>query len=107
MPGVRISHATERDCMFTLVDGKRPYKAPINCLACGKTHVFKTYHFRLDTVGSTIVSEEIIKRLKRLRGNGGFTIGEQITKPPAQFVSTGGEFKRIAVVEHPDLKEPI
>lgn len=93
--------------MFTLVDGSRPYKGIMNCLVCGKVHTFKTYHFRLDTVGAAIVSKEIVARLKKLPLNGGFSIGEHIKKPPAQFVGLGGDIQRIQIVEHPALKEPI
>ena len=104
MPGVRITHPTERDVTYTLVDGNRPYGKPINCLVCGATHSFKTYHFRLDTVGAAIVSPEIVERLKRITGHG-FSIGNKVAKPPKQTVGFGS-FERTPIVSHPHLKEP-
>lgn len=106
MSGVRIQHPDERDVLFTLVDGSRPYRAPITCLMCGATHAFKTYHFRLDGSGAAIVSHEIVERLKRLPLQGGFAITNEVANPPKQTVSTGGTLIRPTIVAHPDLKEP-
>jgi hypothetical protein len=105
MPGVRISHPSQKNVTFTLVDGKRPYKQPISCLVCGVVHSFKTYHFRLDDSGSAIVSPEIVERLKRLSGHG-FSIGNEVAKPPKQTVGFGGWMERTPIVVHPKLKEP-
>lgn len=107
MRGVRIQHPTERDCMFTLVDAQRPYVRALLCPACGATHTFKTYHFRLDAAGSAIVSAEIVERLKRLPLQGGFEIANEVATPPPQLVGFGGSLARVPVVAHPDLKEPI
>lgn len=90
MPGVRIQHPTARSKSFTLVDGSRPYRVPWTCSpppdGCGSTHVFKTYHFRLDEVGATIVSSEIVERLRRIPGQP-FAIVNEVVDPPSQTVS--------------------
>lgn len=89
MPGVRIQHPTERSCSFVLVDGDRPYKEPWTCPAppagCGSTHLFKTYHLRLDETGAAIVSRQIIERLKRIPLQP-FAITNEVGKPPEQRI---------------------
>lgn len=98
MPGIRIQHADKRNVTFTLVDGSRPYREPWQCppppVGCASTHQFKTYHFRLDESGATIVSREIWQRLEaldvllRLRGRTGhgFMIANEVKDPPKQVV---------------------
>ena len=86
--GVRIQHPTERNVVFLMVDGRRPYLAPLVCSPCGKTHAFKTYHLRLDEVGSAVVSQEIIARLQSLSPPmGPFVVVNEVTAPPAQRVT--------------------
>ena len=88
MAGVRIQHPTDKDTVFILVDGSRPYEQEYDCPACHKVHQFKTYHLKLDGVGATIVSQEIVDRLKAIPGQP-FAIGEEIDNPPAQTVTVG------------------
>lgn len=89
MAGVRIQHPTERSCSFTLVDQARPYPEPWTCPAppvgCGSTHLFKTYHLRLDETGAAIVSEQIVARLKRIPLQP-FMFTNAVEKPPAQVI---------------------
>jgi len=89
MAGVRIQHPTRRDCTFTLVDSSRPYRTPWACppppAGCASTHLFKTYHLRLDATGATIVSVEIVERLNRIAGQP-FAIANEVKAPPAQIV---------------------
>lgn len=89
MPGVRIQHPSERNAAFTLVDNARPYLAPYTCppppAGCASTHLFKTYHFRLDETGAAIVSTEIVERLKRIPGQP-FLIVNEVAAPPAQKI---------------------
>lgn len=89
MPGVRIQHPTERSVAYTLADGARSYPEPWTCppppMGCGSTHLFKTYHFRLDETGAAIVSEQIVERLKRIPGQP-FMFVNEVTRPPAQIV---------------------
>ena len=106
MPGIRIQHPTERNCTFTLVDPNRRYAEPIACAVCLRTHVFKTYHLRLDESGAVIVSREIVERLKRLPGSGGFVIANEVRKPPPIVLDLSRALERPAVVAHPDLREP-
>lgn len=107
MPGVRIQHAAERNCTYTLVDSARPYRVPYMCLPCGRTHTFKTYHFRLDEAGAAIVSVEIADRLKRLPLQGGFAITNEVEKPPPQRLVPGALIERVPIVSSPQLKEPV
>lgn len=88
MAGIRIQHPTERNATYILVDESRPYLEPYECPACHVTHVFKTYHLRLDEHGSAIVSEEIVERLRRIPGQP-MRIGEEVKNPPAQTVVIG------------------
>lgn len=111
MPGVRIQHPTERNALYTLVDGSRPYTAPVVCVppplggGCGRTHLFKTYHLRLDETGAAIVSEQIAERLKRLHGHG-FVIGDEVANPPTQIIRYGNN-EPVRVVADPLLTEPV
>ena len=108
MEGVRIQHDTARNVTFTLVDASRPYRGVYDCGECGRPHVFKTYHLRLDDTGSAIVSQEINDRLQRVGAygpGGGFRIAGAVAKPPTQIITTGS-VTRGRIVEHPVLVEP-
>lgn len=95
MPGVRIQHPTERNVTFTLAAAPaaaspgRPYTEPWTCppppSGCGSTHLFKTYHLRLDEAGSTIVSKEIAEYLKQIPGQP-FRFTNEVANPPAQTI---------------------
>jgi hypothetical protein len=89
MAGIRVQHPTERNVMFTLVDGSRPYQAPYDCPECHFVHEFKTYHLKLDETGACIVSEEIVERLRRIPGQP-MRIGEEVKKPPARKIGPVG-----------------
>jgi hypothetical protein len=99
MPGVRILHDSEMSCVFTLVDGKRPYKAPLACPACAKTHEFKTYHISLDGEGFAIVSPEVWKKLQRIPGQP-FRLSNEVEKPPPQIVGLSGNGQHPRIVTH-------
>lgn len=96
MSGVRVQHLTGRSCTMTVVDGSRPYRAPLVCAArivvrgelvpCGREHVHKTYHLTLDEVGAVIVSETIWQRLALRLLAGGFRLANEVAEPPAQLV---------------------
>ena len=85
MAGVRIRHSTESSVTYTLVDGSRPYRAPVNCWRCGKVHEFKTYHFDLDGTGAAIVSKEIWEKLQRIGGQP-FSLEGEVKKPPKTII---------------------
>lgn len=89
MSGVRIQHPTARSTAFQLVDASRPYRRPMTCLpppaGCGLTHLFKTYHLRLDESGAAIVSAEIVERLKRMPLQP-FEITNEVAAPPDQII---------------------
>jgi len=111
MAGIRIQATSPKlaNKLATHVDPTRPYPVPWECPVCHRTHLFKTYHFKLDDVGAAIVSKEIVERLKTLPFNGGFRIGEEIAKPPPQRIIVGGPVSPWSgpeVVAHPTLIEP-
>ena len=83
--GVRIRHADKRNVMLT-VASTRTYKQPVACSTCGRQHVHKTYHIRLDDQGTGIVSAEVWAKLKRAKG-AGFTQVDTVANPPAQGVN--------------------
>lgn len=89
MAGVRVQHPIKRSCSFTLTDASRPYRQPWTCppppAGCASTHLFKTYHLRLDESGAAIVSQEIVERLKRIPGQP-FAISNEVVAPPSQVV---------------------
>lgn len=99
MSGLRIAHPTERSCTYTLVDGNRPYRAPIACPVCGVMHVFKTYHITLDGEGAAIVSVEVWERMQRTPGGRHFRLLNEVVKPPRQIVGFR-DLLRPRVVEH-------
>lgn len=90
MAGVRIHHPNEQSCQFVLVDGNRPYTAPFECPICHRTHLFKTYHIRLDGLGFAIVSPEVWGRLVRIPASP-FVLANEVEKPPPQLISPFGE----------------
>lgn len=111
--GVRVRHATERNCMLTLVDGKQVLGLPHDCPVCGRRHIHKTFHILLGSDGSAIVSGEIWARLSSIPGSG-FTFANDVATPPDQttaidrsvsfFGSEMTETPRGVVVHHPTFR---
>lgn len=107
MPGVRIRHATERSCTYVIVDQKRPYTAPVVCIACGVTHTFKTYHLTLDGNGAGIVSPEIAAKLGSFGPQTGFTVMNEVATPPAILIGINAPRGDVpSIIVNPHLKEP-
>lgn len=98
MPGVRLTHETLRGVRVTVEHPTRAYRAPLMCPACGTTHRKKTYHLDLDGEGSTIVSPEVLQRLREA-GLPGFSISNEVKRPPAQRVSVGGQVFDVVPVQ--------
>jgi hypothetical protein len=108
MAGVRIRHVTARTCTYTLVDASRPLLAPLLCAVCVRTHTFKTYHIRLDDNGAAIVSPEVAERIGRLGPQTGFTVMNEVLRPPAQNIALApGRPDGPPVIADPNLKEPV
>ena len=114
MSGLRVRHATERNCVLTLVDGRRVLSPPHLCGVCLRSHDRKTYHIRLDDQGAAIVSREIWQRLSVMPSHGSFTLVGPIAKPPPQTTSinrsvsfSGAEMAEVpkgVMVRHPTLR---
>lgn len=112
MPGVRLRHATQRNAVLTIVDPTRRYQAPYICLMCSPegaviktSHRFKTYHIKVDDVGAAIVSPEIAAKLGELQNFAGFTILEEVAKPPAQHLDMSAfSLPDVPIIAH--LMEP-
>lgn len=103
MAGVRIRHVTARNSVYTLVDQRRMYGAPLNCIRCGRVHTFKTYHIALDDVGAAIVSTEVAERISSLGPISGFSVVGDITEPPAQGIGLPGYGARLDLAALPPI----
>jgi len=90
MPGVRLRHSSLRSCVYAVDDPKRPYVSPLACSTCGGFHNVKTYHFSLDSDGSTIVSQTIAQRLRAMPDLAGFSIENEVKNPPDQGIAIAG-----------------
>lgn len=90
MSGIRIQHPkVHRVTVLTVEDSDRPLRAPMVCVLCRLTHTFKTYHFRMDAAGATIVSREIAARVKA-HPEWGFLITGVVANPPEQRLHVNG-----------------
>lgn len=101
MPGVRIRHASLRNCVTTVVH-PRPYLAPLLCGACKRTHLTKTYHLDVDDDGCSIVSQLVLHRLKEAGAIGpeGFEIENEVKDPPTIRLNLGAGNVTVKVVAH-------
>ena len=107
MAGVRLRHVTERSCTYVLVDAARMYSAPVACLVCGTTHTHKTYHLTLDGNGACIVSPEVAEKVGRLGPQTGFTVMNDVARPPTLSIGLNGRRPDVpSIVINPKLKEP-
>ena len=103
MPGIRLHHETERNCVIA-VEAVRPYakwaQARELCPLCGIPHAFKTVHLTLDNNGDVIVSKEVWAELKDLPGLP-FTPENQVKKPPKLIIGmNGGPSERPKILAH-------
>jgi hypothetical protein len=94
MAGVRVQHATARNCRFTIVENDRPYPAPYVCTppefgGCGSTHLFKTHHLNVGEDGSAIVGEELYRKIKHLLVLNGFAETNVVKRPPTLGIGMG------------------
>jgi hypothetical protein len=98
MAGVRLHHPTLRGGIY-LVKHFRRYRYPFACPTCGTVHIQKTYHLNLDNGGFTIVSPEVLARLKEV-GLAGLEIMNEVEKPPAITLTIPGTiYDRFRVFE--------
>jgi hypothetical protein len=79
---------------FTVTDPKVRYGIPFQCTepllgGCGQVHLFKTHHFNLDETGSVIVEKVLFKKLEGYLYAYGFTILNDVPKPPPQVLGMG------------------
>ena len=102
MAGVRIHHVNEINCVYTLMDGNRPYTQPVECGQCHLIHNFKTYHINLDGEGFAIVSTEVWEMLQRIPTNP-FTLMNEVANPPPIVLKVG--FQGAAKIVGVDGKE--
>lgn len=86
MAGVRIRHGFRRNQMLPVPLLHKPFPAPHQCFACHTHHPCKVLHLNLDAEGVVIVSPEIWADLQRTAKCGGFTVQNQVIKPPAQTI---------------------
>lgn len=114
MPGIRLQHPTQKDVRYTVVDSNVPYPEPYHCTppefgGCGSTHLFKTHHLNLDSVGAVIVSQGVFDRIKDRLALDGFVVTNEVAKPPKislGFSPGKGMTPGIPIVRSPNSKEP-
>lgn len=107
--GIYIRHKVFKSLMLVVRDRSRqftdpppPYVRP-TCRYCGYQHRCKTYHFQLDDNGGVLVSEGVLKSLRRLDDLAGFEIQSATDKPPDQTIKP----VRIDLNAHAKNPEPI
>lgn len=66
----------------------RPYRIPFLCPQCGVAHPNKMYHLELDAQGITIVSREVVDRLRE--GGIQFEVLNVVRKPPKIKLNVAG-----------------
>lgn len=81
MPGVRIHHATERNCVL-LVPHPGEIKGLIRTRNRGRKP--KDYRIELDNEGNAIVSDTVWRRLQEAGAN--FIVLNEVPNPPSQIV---------------------
>ncbi|HEY6058520.1 MAG TPA: hypothetical protein VIV06_10835 [Candidatus Limnocylindrales bacterium] len=93
--GVRLRHPWFRAGVLSVEDRRRPYKAPVRCPTCRRTHPVKTYHLTFDGEGYTIVSPQVHVRLVEmgLLGDSLLSYVNDVTAPPAQTLGMGATAK--------------
>ncbi len=94
MDGVRIQHATARNCRFTVVEGDKPYPMPYTCTApefggCGEVHLWKTHHLNVGEDGSAIVGDVLYARIRHHLVANGFAESNVVAKPPTIGIGLG------------------
>lgn len=114
MAGIRVQHPTQRNVRYTVVDGSVPYPVPYTCTppefgGCGTVHLFKTHHLNLDDTGSCIVSTGVFDRIKDRLTLDGFTVGQEIKRPPKMGIGMStdkrGKWIDYKVVASPSNRE--
>lgn len=110
MSGIAVRHDTERNVMFTMVDGSRVYSKPLPCLVCGRIHTHKTYHLELDGEGTVIVSQEVLVRMKAIHAidapGAPFRYLSEVQKPPPRVIGIGTPIDARRIVRDAQLVEP-
>ena len=114
MPGIRLSHPTQRNVRYTVVEPTIPYGLPYQCTppefgGCGSVHLFKTHHLNISDTGAVIVSTGVFDRIKDRLAQDGFTVEGEVAKPPKIGIGMTpgkGETPGIEIVRSPHSKEP-
>lgn len=96
MPGVRLLHATARNCVVTIEHPQRPIPSML-CPTCNVRHTLKTYHLWLDDSGGTIVSETVYRRLQEC-GLPNLAVESEVVKPPTQTIGFNRQTRKLEVV---------
>lgn len=96
--GMRIMHPTARSGWFTFAHNKRLYEVPYVCPMCSTTHKVKTYHVQVDADGFAFVSKRIWNMMRR-HGAHGFSVANEVAKPPAQIVGLAPSHVTVTPIE--------
>lgn len=114
MPGIRIQHPRARNARYVVVESANPYPVPYQCTApemggCGGVHLFKTHHINLDETGAGIVSPVVFERIRGRLILDGFSVGQEVAKPPAIGVGLGvgpGRWGNIPILRSESGRDP-
>jgi hypothetical protein len=96
MPGVRLVHPNRAYWGKRLViEVQKRKPEPEFCHECSEIHPFKTYHLKLESDGSVIVSTVIRDNLlKAIPPLAGMLEMNEVTNPPTQELFTPIDYSR-------------
>lgn len=111
MPGIRLHHPTYKAAVGTtltyVVELDLPWptkpggrvRAAEPCNDCGRTHLRKAIHLRLDHAGDVIVSKPTYESYKIRLLAAGMEVANEVAKPPPLYL--GGGWEKREIVEFP------
>lgn len=103
MSGIRLLHATGRNCVVTIEHPYRPLPSPQLCPTCQVLHPRKTYHLWLDDSGGTVVSLGVFEALKQC-GLPNLAIEAEVERPPSATISLQDGKRPTVVREKPRIR---
>lgn len=105
MSGIRLHHSLYKAAVGStltyVVEVGAPYhKGFHDCPDCGKRHLRKALHLRLDHQGDVIVSKQVYDALQPRLALAGLTYANDVAKPPPLAIGAVEQSKR-EVIELP------
>jgi hypothetical protein len=105
MPGIRLHHPTLKAAYgatltYVIETGKPYHRGFYDCPDCGKRHLRKAVHLRLDHHGDVIVAKPVYEGIKARLALAGLTVANEVAKPPPVSIGAVDVTKR-EIVELP------